>query len=190
MAVRVKGYGGCGQTAVLRAYGDKAVNHHSDNDGQKHNRISTCPSETTLYVYCHPQLAARSHYKRAWPKHQAKKTNPDGPGVPDTIDEYLKGAIQDEENEGFGFMKHFESHIRCDNVLPVTLSDFEGEQTRDKIAAFTGFPVPKIIRNKSEPLTNSKLYRNSKLDGPALDATWQKMRMASSKKWSNELTTL
>ena len=172
--MQIHGFGGCGQTAVMSAYGQKNIaNSVADRDKLKHAPNISCPVQPSLYVYCHPELSAESHYRRGWNDLQSAKLNPKGSGVPRKYSDYLERTCKNQD--GFGFLNNFRSWNACETVLPVTIEDFHDEEKIDQISRFTGVDTP----------SNFIKGRKSTLKGSCLDDTWATIQSEAAQKWAS-----
>ena len=174
--MEIHGMGGCGQTAIMKSYGDKISNHCHDHDGRKHAPKDICPAQPSLYVYCHPELSASSHYRRKWAEKASKKLNPHGAGVPKTLDGYLQTVCTDTSGQdGFGFLDNFLGWNSCETVLPVTVEDFHDPLKTATISKFTGIDAPSDFIKE----------RRSKVTSSCLDNVWKIMKSEAAKKFAN-----
>jgi hypothetical protein len=143
--------------------------------GKRHSPKTSCHAKPSLYVYCHPELSAASHFRREWVKKQSKKKpNPNGTGVPESFDNYMQSVCTDTELDGLGFLQNFRGWNSFRTVLPVTIDGFHDENKIAAVFKFTGFDAPTDFLNQCK----------SKLTTSCLDNVWKTMQNEATGKFN------
>tara|TARA_E500000331_G_scaffold31590_2_gene26521 strand:+ start:6065 stop:6601 length:537 start_codon:yes stop_codon:yes gene_type:complete len=131
--IRVVGWGGVGQSYVMKQLGSSLFNCIHDSDGEKHRPITHKDrnpiinfSIPTLYLYCDPILAVKSHYERKWADLQAYKTSGKRQILPETLNEYEE-KVCDTNTDYFGFLSHARGWSRKPNVIFRTIEELSAE---------------------------------------------------------------
>jgi len=131
----VVGWGGVGQSYVMKKLGDALLNCIYDSDGEKHSPVlpknrphSRDYSTPTLYIYGDPMMTIQSHYRRNWANNQAHKISRGKFGLhhsqalPSSLSEYEKKVCKTQVDY-FDFLSHAKEWAAKPNVVLMTLED-------------------------------------------------------------------